>query len=578
MKATIQFDNKILEAHLNKSTIVDELYVMFTLEQTATYARLKLDVHPKQDILLQSIDIQLDTPLDKIHDRLFCNGFQTWSESRLYHFNEIPDGLKWFAKPLMGYYGDYHFDFIPRKKGILHSWSYSYIDNNNSGTIQFIGSLNDHTGFTCLLYDADNQRVTIKKDVENLHLAHSFPAIDVLIMKGSESAVFDTYFDLQKIKIPQQQPATGWTSWYNYYTNISEKIIVDNLNAFKEKDISIDYFQIDDGWETCVGDWLSVKESFPNGLAKMAQLIHNQGFKASLWLAPFIVEPKSYIFQNKPDWVLKGKDNKPLKVGMAPHWSGWRQPFFYALDFYNKEVQEYLTGVFHTVLQKWGFDMVKLDFLYAVCVMPRPNKTRGQIMHDAMAFLRHVVGNKILLGCGVPLASAFGLVDYCRIGADIHLSWEHKFLKFLKNRERMSTIVALRTTLGRWQLNGRAFQSDPDVFILREKNQQLTQHQRHTVFIIHVLLGNLLFCSDKIDDYTRLDGRQAEGGELDEYKTMFQYLNRKIINVKNHDDDFYTILFEFEGVTKRVYCNLSSKSVVIEGLNIEAFQSVETTL
>lgn len=569
MKAIIKFDNKILEAHLNKSTIVDELYVMFTVEQTGAYARLKLDIHPKQDILLQSIDIQLDTPLDQTQDRIFCNGFQTCSESRLYHFNEIPDSLTWFVKPLMGHYGDYHFDFIPRRKGILHSWSYSYIDNKNSGQIQFIGSLNEQTGFTCFLYDAEKQRLTIKKDVENLHLSHSFPAIDMLLMTGSEAAVFDTYFDLQKIKILPQKPVIGWTSRHNNHTNISEKIIVDNLEAFKEKSIEIDYIQIDDGWETYIGDWLSVKDCFPNGMAKMAQLIHNQGFKAGLWLAPFIVEPKSFIFQNKPDWVLKGTNNKPLKVGIAPHWSGWSQPFLYALDFYNKEVQEYLTGVFHTVLQKWGFDMVKLDFLYAVCVVPRPNKTRGQIMHDAMAFLRQIVGNKILLSGGVPLASAFGLVDYCRISTDIHLSWEHKFLKFLKNRERNSTIVALRTTLGRWQLNGRAFQNNSDVLILSKKNEQLTQNQHYTIFLIHLLLSNLLLCSDAINDDT-------EGGLLNDNKTIFQYKNRKIIAVKNHDADFYTIDFQLDGALKRVYCNLSDKAVEFEGLKIEAFQSIET--
>ena len=26
---------------------------------------------------------------------------------------------------------------------------------------------------------------------------------------------------------------TGWTSWYNYYQNINEAIIIENLNNFK---------------------------------------------------------------------------------------------------------------------------------------------------------------------------------------------------------------------------------------------------------------------------------------------------------------------------------------------------------
>ena len=180
MKAIIRFNNKTLEAHLNKSTIVDELYVMFTLEVTPQYKRLKLDVHPKQDILLQSIEIQLDTPLDRTQNRIYCNGFLSSSESRLYNFDEIPDHLSAIAKPFLGNSGDYHFDFIPQKKGILHSWSYGYIQNDNLKEIDFIGSLNENTGFTCILYNADNQTVTIKKDVENLQLTHSYPAIDIV--------------------------------------------------------------------------------------------------------------------------------------------------------------------------------------------------------------------------------------------------------------------------------------------------------------------------------------------------------------------------------------------------------------
>ncbi|EKC48560.1 hypothetical protein OBE_15116, partial [human gut metagenome] len=39
-------------------------------------------------------------------------------------------------------------------------------------------------------------------------------------------------------------------------------------------------------------------------------------------------------------------------------------------------------------------------------------------MCEAMDFLRECVGEKMILGCGVPLMPAFGKVDYCRIGAD----------------------------------------------------------------------------------------------------------------------------------------------------------------
>jgi hypothetical protein len=83
--------------------------------------------------------------------------------------------------------------------------------------------------------------------------------------------------------------------------------------------------------------------------------------------------------------------------------------------------------VFDTVLNKWGFDMVKLDFLFAAAMIPQRGKSRGEIMTDAMEFLREVVGpNKIILGCGVPLGPSWRKVDYCRIGSDVAPWWEGK--------------------------------------------------------------------------------------------------------------------------------------------------------
>jgi alpha-galactosidase len=586
MTATLKYDHKTIKIQLNKSTITDDLYVIFTDEHTppdgvgtSPYQRLQLAIHPKTDVVLESLEIELPMSFAAT-DRVFCNGFQSWSESRMFGFHEKPDTLRWFMKPLMGHYGDYHFDFLPTKKGVLHSWTYGYritqastayaikqTENNSQITessnpvIDFIGSLDESMAFTCLFYDYPNQKIIIKKDLAGLKLSHSFPVLDVVRITGDTPSVFDQYFALQNIPKRTEPVATGWTSWYNYYNKISESIIEENLNAFAQRDLPIDYFQIDDGWQTRIGDWLSVQPSFPNGMKSVADKIHQKGFKAGLWLSPFVVEPKSRIFQEKKDWLLRGANGKPVAVGYSPYWSGK----FYALDFYNREVQDYLTGVFHTVLQTWGFDMVKLDFLYAVAVLPRPNKTRGQVMSDALNFIRRLVGDKMLLACGVPLGSAFGLVDYCRIGADIHLSWEHRLLKFLGNRERVSTIVALRTVFGRWALNKRAFLSDPDVFILRDKKHQLTDIQQDTVFKINSLLGNLLFTSDVVSEYTE--------GVLEKYKNIFSLKNCHIYGVIEHEIDLFCIKFVHNDHSYIAYCNLTRH---IKHINDRLIQPYET--
>ncbi len=179
------------------------------------------------------------------------------------------------------------------------------------------------------------------------------------------------------------------------------------------------------------------------------------------------------------------------------NWGG-----FYALDFYNDEVRKYLKEIFITALDEWGFDLVKFDFLYAVCLAPPPSKTRGEVMYDAMIFLRDNIGEKEILGCGVPLGSSFGLVDYCRIGCDVGLSWKGSFVDRNINREGVSTFNSIRNTIGRRHLDGRAFLNDPDVFLMREENVSLTSVEKETLFRVNVLFGSLVFTSDDLSLYS----------------------------------------------------------------------------
>ena len=172
-------------------------------------------------------------------------------------------------------------------------------------------------------------------------------------------------------------------------------------------------------------------------------------------------------------------------------------------------------------------------------------------MSEAMEFLRRQIGSRRMLACGVPLGSCFGWADYCRIGGDVHLAWEHRLLAWLRHRERVSTFASLRATLGRWQLNGRAFQNDPDVFILRETGQQLTATQQHTVLIINILLGNLHFTSDDVVAYTTEQMTELEGALL--------WQGSQVLAVKEVEDDVFAIDFLQDNERFRAYCNLTRK-------------------
>ena len=143
--------------------------------------------------------------------------------------------------------------------------------------------------------------------------------------------------------------------------------------------------------------------------------------------------------------------------------------------------------------------MLKLDFLYAAAVIPIHNRTRGEIMCDAMELVRRLSGEKLLLSCGVPMMPAFGNTDFCRIGADISLEWKQGRFD---GRENKSTPNAVESTVFRRHLDGRAFLNDPDVFLLRNHNIGIDLKKRQLIAKINSMFGNLLFCSDDVSEYT----------------------------------------------------------------------------
>src|SRR5690606_33229752 len=121
---------------------------------------------------------------------------------------------------------------------------------------------------------------------------------DIFQTENTERGVFQHYFMLNEWPELKVEPAIGWTSWYYYYTKISEKIALQNLNNFKKNEIPLKVFQIDDGYQTKVGDWLSVNEKFPSGMKFLADEIKSAGFQAGIWLAPLSAEKKSQLVKD----------------------------------------------------------------------------------------------------------------------------------------------------------------------------------------------------------------------------------------------------------------------------------------
>ncbi len=546
-------DNKIKKLNFNTREFENEEFSFSLIEKEESKGRILSGfINPKEKVQMKKLVVSFG--IDIWGKKMITNGYQSWSETKQLDMNGKMKSLNPILKPLMNNYGDYTFANYSGKEGKLHSHLFAMLSDNRETV--FFGGLNEKYGYNIFYVDLNKNEVSLEIDVEDMIIAEKIEIMKVYHSIGEENEVFEHYCKLHGYKEEMADQCTGWTSWYNYYTDITEEIILNNLENISKENIEMDIYQIDDGYQKSVGDWLETNEKFPDGMRKISDEIHVKGYKAGLWLAPFVCEKKSDIYKEHKDWILKDKKGKLVQAGWTPLWSGK----FFALDIYNEEVREYLRDVFTLVLNEWNFDMVKLDFLYAVAIIPQKGKSRGAVMYEAMDFLRELVGDKIILGCGVPLGASFNKVDYCRIGADVALQWEDERLKKLNYKERVSTHASLHNTIWRNKFNGKFFLNDPDVFILRDENNKLTRIQKETLFLLNNLLGGLVFFSDDVSNYSEEQMRL--------FKSMFPKAEAKVKYI-SCEDELYNINYDIEENQYVLYSNLSNnekKFILDKGL------------
>lgn len=298
----------------------------------------------------------------------------------------------------------------------------------------------------------------------------------------------------------------GWESWYNHYTDINERLILDDLASLPETDNIIskgDYssvvFQIDDGWEKALGDWEPSEARFPNGLEPLASRIEESGYIPGLWIAPFLCSIKSETAKKHPDWLLRDKKGKLVKAGFNPLWSG----MFYCLDISIPEVLSYLDALMERAVNGWGFRYLKLDFLYAGMYWGafRNGGALYEHYNKAVKMLtsrtKTADGRDVCyLGCGLPFEQSFRYFPLSRIGCDTREHWENKPYKLLHWNGRNAAFMNLKDTLGHAMWDQTIFANDPDVLFVRTENCSLTRDEKLLIAAVGVMFGSQIMYSD----------------------------------------------------------------------------------
>jgi alpha-galactosidase len=266
-------------------------------------------------------------------------------------------------------------------------------------------------------------------------------------------------------------PGPVWCSWYSFGPGITSALmgeVVDDLG-----DLPFAMVQIDDGWQEAIGDW-APGGSFPEGMEAAAERIRRSGRRAGIWLAPFLADARSELARRHPEMLLRDGDGCPVEA--AFNWGGPA----YALDVTRDDTLEMLAELVHRVCS-WGFDYLKLDFLYAAALpgMRPEGIGREAAYRVGIEAIRAAAGeDAFLLACGAPIAASLGVFDAIRIGPDTAPYWENADrVRHLGDRAGPGLADAIATSANRLWLKD-LIGLDPDVAFFRSRHCLLAPEQR----------------------------------------------------------------------------------------------------
>lgn len=328
-------------------------------------------------------------------------------------------------------------------------------------------------------------------DLENLTVpaGASWPLEEFMFAQGSDRdellAGLADHIGVHHSPLKWSPIPTGWCSWYCFGPKVTTKQIDANLEAIPKRIAGLRYFQIDDGYQAAMGDWLAVRDGFGGEMADVCRRCRERGFEPAIWVAPFVAEEKSRVFQEHPDWFVKDDAGKPLRSDRVG-FGGWRNGPWYVLDGTHPAVAEHLEKVFRTMHRDWGCTYFKLDANYWGAIHSGhhhdPSATRIEAYRRGMQAILRGAGDSFILGCNHPIWPSFGLIHGGRCSDDIAARWQ------------AIRKTAIESFYRGWQ-HGKLWLNDPDTIMLAGNQPENELYTRATTALA---TGGLILSGDDL--------------------------------------------------------------------------------
>ena len=162
---------------------------------------------------------------------------------------------------------------------------------------------------------------------------------------------------------------------------------------------------------------------------------------------------------------------------------------------------QWLENVFHTICDEWGYDYVKIDFIYAGAVdgmRARPERDAGAGLPPRDRDVRTWRASGSSWVAGSRLARASESWTGRGSGRTWRRSGIRRCGRMGETTERRIDAERIRNMITRCWMHGSLWLSDPDCLLVRESETDLTPDEVRALATVIALSGGMVLDSDNL--------------------------------------------------------------------------------
>lgn len=163
--------------------------------------------------------------------------------------------------------------------------------------------------------------------------------------------------------VPENAKMPMYSTWYSFHQHTYSEEILKECKIAKE--YGMDTVIVDDGWQTddnsrgyaFCGDWEICEKKIPD-MKKFVDSVHSLGMKFMIWFSVPFVGFESKNYERFKGMYLATREKSKASV----------------LDPRFKEVRDFLTDIYASYVEKYGWDGLKLDFIDSFALSDESSK------------------------------------------------------------------------------------------------------------------------------------------------------------------------------------------------------------